>query len=432
MSEDEERKYKKAYRRNMVIVAVMAVLLFGSIIFSAVQTVYIFKLNTGLVGNHEYLSDDQNGAQKPDELSSDDGDLPEPWFSLEEAASVSSADKKALKVTEIVDLVNPATISLYIKQTSGGQTKTVSSGSGFIITEDGYAVTNAHVVENAQKSDSYSVYASLPGRNELVPCEVIGSDVQTDCAVIKLAKGQTYPKVTLGKSSDLRSGELVVAIGNALGTLDGTVTVGVVSAVNRVISHEGYRLGVLQTDAAINTGNSGGPLINSFGEVIGITNAKMIINASEGLGFAIPIDTVKPVIESIINYGKVVNRAFLGVTVSYVAENAYVGAEPGVFVAEYIEGGPADQAGLRIGDKIISIDGVAINRTDDIIDIRDAHSVGDKVVFTIERDGKKIDIDFVIGDSADYTNSETVSQDSGSSESKDEGTDQTDIFGAKK
>ena len=93
---------------------------------------------------------------------------------------------------------------------------------------------------------------------------------------------------------------------------------------------------------------------------------------------------------------------------------------------------PADQAGLRIGDKIISIDGVAINRTDDIIDIRDAHSVGDKVVFTIERDGKKIDIDFVIGDSADYTNSETVSQDSGSSESKDEGTDQTDIFGAKK
>ena len=427
MSEDDERKYERAYRKNVIIIAAMAIVLFGSIVFSAVQTVYIFKLNTGSVGNHEYITTDNTGTQKPEELSSDKGELPDPWFSLEEAASATRADKKALKVTEIVDLVNPATISLYIKRTSGGQTKTVSSGTGFIITDEGYAVTNAHVVSDVEKSESFALYASLPGKSELIPCEVVGSDVQTDCAVIKLAKGPKYPTVTLGDSSDLRSGELVVAIGNALGTLDGTVTVGVVSAIDRAISHEKYRLSVLQTDAAINSGNSGGPLINSFGEVIGIINSKMIINSSEGLGFAIPINEVKSVIESIINYGKVVNRSFLGVTVAYIAEGAYNGAVPGVYISEYIEGGPADQAGLMIGDKIISIDGVAINRTDDIMDVRDAHNVGDKVVFTVERDGKKIDLDFVIGDSADYVDSETVTE-----EKTESTTEETDIFGAKK
>ncbi len=424
MSENNDRRYEKAYKRNIILISLLAVFLFGSIIFSAIQTIYIFKLNTGRAGTLDYINTDSEAGTARSLNNINTEDLPEPWFSLEDAAGVSSEDKTRLTVVEIAEQNSPATISLYIKGKVNGVNKTVSSGSGFIINADGYAVTNAHVVNSAIQNSGYSLFASVPGKDELVPCEVIGTDVMTDCAVIKLAGGGDYNYVTLGSSDSLRTGELVVAIGNALGTFDGTVTVGVVSSLDRQISHEGYRLKVLQTDAAINSGNSGGPLINSFGEVIGITNAKMVINDSEGLGFAIPIDRVKSVIESLINYGVVVNRSYLGVTLTNVTEDAYYGAEPGVYVYEYVEDGPADQAGLKIGDKIISVDGVAISSSDDIIDIRDSHNVGDTVVFVIERNGERMNIDFVIGDSANYLEAPTVTADS-----DDSG---RDVFGADK
>ncbi|MBP5262521.1 MAG: trypsin-like peptidase domain-containing protein [Clostridiales bacterium] len=419
MSENNDRHFEKAYKRGIIITTLLAVFLAGSIIFSAIQTIYIYKLNTGRTGNLDYINTNTVSGQTQELKHVDTSNLPDPWFSLEEAASVSDPDKQKLSVTEIVDLVSPSTISLYIKGKVNGVNKTLSAGSGFIITDTGYAVTNAHVVDDVTADSGLSLFASVPGSNELIACEVVGKDIQTDCAVIKLTADITYPYVTLGSSSNLRPGELAVAIGNALGTLDGTVTVGVVSATDRQINHEGYRLNVLQTDAAINSGNSGGPLINSFGEVIGITNAKMVVSSSEGLGFAIPIDEVKTVIESLINYGVVVNRAYLGVTMTTVTADSYYGAEPGVYVYEYVEGGPADQAGLKIGDKIISIDGVAINVSDDIIDIRNSHNVGDVVEFVVERDGKQLTIEFTIGDSADYEDAGTVS-----SEER-----RTDVFG---
>ena len=424
MSVNDDRQFEKAYKRSRLFVIFLAIFLIGSIIFSAIQTVYIYKLNTGRTGIMSYVSDSgsEKAPQTPEDMNQHVTDnLADPWFSLEDAASVSSGDKRALKVTEIVDLVSPSTISLYIKGNVSGVVKTVGAGSGFIITEDGYAVTNAHVVSKIGQ-DGYELYAAVPGADELIHCDVIGRDTQTDCAVIKLQADRTYSHVTLGSSSDLHRGELVVAIGNALGTLDGTVTVGVVSALNRTINHDGYRLAVLQTDAAINNGNSGGALINSFGEVVGIVNAKMVINESEGLGFAIPIDTVKSVIESLVNYGVVVNRAYLGVTLTTVTANSYYGAEPGVYVCEYVDGGPADQAGLKIGDKIISMDGVAINSSDDIIVIRDSHEVGDTIEFVIERDGKQMTVDFTIGDSADYESAGTVTAET-------ESTEKPDVFG---
>ncbi|SCW36513.1 serine protease Do [Ruminococcaceae bacterium YRB3002] len=426
MSDENDRKPQKTNAN--VIIAVMAVIMGAFIIFSTVQTVYIFSLNTGKTGVMSYLPDTDDKDADTEEIShNSSGELPEPWFSLEEAASVSDPNKTKLNVTEIVDIVSPATVSLYIRGTVNGSDKTVSAGSGFIITEDGYAVSNAHVVDDAANDSGYNLYASVPGSDEMIPCEVVGLDNQTDCAVLKLESGRTYDHVTLGNSSDLRTGELVVAIGNALGTLDGTVTVGVISGLDRQISHDGYKISVLQTDAAINSGNSGGALINSFGEVIGITNAKMVKNASEGLGFAIPIDTVKPIIESLINYGVVVNRAFLGVTVTAIPENAFVGAVPGVYIYEYVDDGPAEQAGLKIGDRIISMDGVAINKTDDIIGIRDSHQVGDTIVFVIERDGREMTVDFVVGDSADYENAGTVT-----TENEDNGDDDNEnVFGGR-
>ena len=414
MSENnEDRKLMAAYRRNLIIVFVMAVLLAGSIIFSALQTVYIYRLNTGKTGLLDYTSG-ENTAESADgsvqTLSTSGKDLPDPWFSLEDAAGVTDSGKQKLSVTAIVDKVSPATVSLYVRGKVNGAMRNISSGSAFIITEDGYAVTNAHVVSSvASGNNGYELCATIHGSEELIPCEVVGLDSQTDCAVIKLKEGTKYDHVTLGNSSDLRVGELAVAIGNALGTLDGTVTVGVISSLDRSIKHDQYRIPVIQTDAAINSGNSGGALINSFGEVIGITNAKMVVNQSEGLGFAIPIDSVKPVIESLINYGKVVNRAFLGVTVAQIEENSYYGAVPGVYVYEYVKDGPADQAGLQNGDRIITMDGIAINETDDIIVIRDKHKVGDTIVFEIERDGKQMKLELIVGDGAEYENNETVS-----------------------
>ncbi len=439
MSEDEDRKLIKAYKRNMVIVAVLAVFLAGSILFSAFQTVYIYKLNTGKTGTMDYVPSQTTEGEATPMNHVDTANLPDPWFSLEEAASVTDPNKQKLSVTEIVDKVSPATFSLYTKGDINGAERTLVSGSGFVITKDGYAVTNAHVIEKASQNPDYKLYASIPGNTEQIPCDIIGLDTQTDCAVIKLKGDREYACVTLGSSTNLRTGELVVAIGNALGTLDGTVTVGVVSAVQRSLNHDGYSLPVIQTDAAINEGNSGGPLINSFGEVVGITNAKMVVNDAEGLGFAITIDKVKDVIESLINYGVVVNRCYLGVTLGQVAEGSYYNAVPGVYVVEYVEDGPADKAGFRIGDRVISVNGVAIGKTDDIIEMRDRNNVGDTLHFVVDRNGEEIGIDLVIGDSADYQDNKTITDDSGRSGSKRGGSDdetdeteETNIFGGKK
>ncbi|MCR4689549.1 MAG: trypsin-like peptidase domain-containing protein [Saccharofermentans sp.] len=403
-------KESKSSRSGNTWLKVTLVLLALCVFYSAVQTVYIYKLNMGLEGVHSYVTDNtQTEDQEEGVIEEQSADLAEPWFSLEEAASVSSPDKERLTTPEIVDLVSPATLSIHIMAGSENGAKESSAGTGFIITEDGYIVTNQHVVEPAEEyPDSYYVTVSLPGRDEPVKAQIVGSDVQTDIAVLKVDVEETLPCVVLGNSSDLRPGELVIAIGNALGTLDDTVTVGVVSALDRDINKDGFKINVIQTDAAINSGNSGGPLINSFGEVVGITNAKMVTSTSEGLGFAISIDNVKSIIESIINYGKVINRPYLGVSVGVVTDNAYYGAQGGVYAAGIVEGGPADQAGIMLGDRILTMDGVEITKTDDIIDIRDSHAVGDSVEVTVVRDGKKVELTMVIGDSADYEDSEYV------------------------
>ena len=350
-------------------------------------------------------------AEEAEDMSADKEDIPEPWFSLEEAASVSDPNKQTLTTVEIVDKVSPATLAIHLMgKSSGSKDVEIGAGTGFIITEDGYIVTNRHVIEFALTDpETYFVTVTLPNE-EVVEATIVGSDIQTDIAVLKVEYSEDLPCVTLGSSDSLQTGELVVAIGNALGTLDDTVTVGVVSALDREIKKDGYSIDVIQTDAAINSGNSGGPHINSFGEVIGITNAKMVTSTSEGLGFAIPIDTVKDIIEDIINYGKVIDRPFLGVSVVKIEEGAYYGVLPGVYAAEMVIGGPADHAGIEIGDLILSMGGVEINETDDIIDVRDQHDVGDTLEVVVVRDGEQITLYLEIGDSGDYEGAEYVGQ----------------------
>ncbi|MCR5592301.1 MAG: trypsin-like peptidase domain-containing protein [Saccharofermentans sp.] len=393
---DEEKK-----KTN--IVPILSVITACCVLFTAIQTVYVFKLSTGNAGIMTYTQGPREDEEKPEREESERRPSPavDPEFSLEHAASVTDPDKTTLSTVEIVRLVSPATVSIYILGEVNGITSPVFSGTGFLISDDGYVVTNEHVISDTlEEGSDYEIVVDVPGYTRPIDAEVVGSDYQTDIAVLKVEEqDEPFEYVTLGDSDTLQVGELVVAIGNPLGQLEGTVTVGVVSALGREINNNGYTMALIQTDASINSGNSGGPLINSFGEVIGITNAK--ISSGEGLGFAIPISDVADEIESIINNGYVANRPYLGLTVGNVRSDEYYGAVAGVFCSSVEPDGPADQAGIQPDDLIISVDGVEINDTDDIISVRDNHVPGDEIPVVVERDGRRIELELVIGDSND-------------------------------
>ncbi|MBR5387795.1 MAG: trypsin-like peptidase domain-containing protein [Clostridiales bacterium] len=400
MSENNEKSQKKS---TGMLVPILAIITIGCVIFSALQTVYIIRLASGEVGNMSYAQSTQSreeGEGSNEETQMTVSPVADPEFSLEHAASVTDPNKTTLSTTEIVQQVSPAVVSVYVMEHVGGTTSPLFTGSGFIVSSEGYVVTNEHVVTEVSEGADYDIIVVVPGYDIPIDATLVGTDVQTDIAVLKLdEQGEEFPYVTLGDSDMLQVGELVVAIGNPLGRLQGTVTVGVVSALDRQINNNGYTLDLLQTDASINSGNSGGPLINSFGEVIGVTNAK--ISTGEGLGFAIPISDVADEIQSIINYGYVANRPYIGITVGNVASDAYYGAVEGVYVAEVDPGSPAEEAGMQEGDMIISMDGVAIEMTDDIIDVRNQHVPGDEIEVVVERNGRQIELNLVIGDSND-------------------------------
>ncbi len=393
------------------IIIALSLILLACAIFSGFQSFYIFRLNNGQEGIFSYTETqkktDSNPTSAIESLIDSDNpatdELPEPWFALEDAASVTDPNKTKMSVVDIVKEVSPATVPISVISVDDEKETKIGSGTGFIITSDGYIVTNQHVVELADKTVStYYVVVVLPGNDEFVRAEIVGADEQTDIAVLKVDTDKELPCVTLGDSDTLQSGELAVTIGNSMGNFDDSVTVGVISAPKRQITRNGYLVDVIQTDAAINPGNSGGPLINSFAEVVGITNAKIVNSTTENLSFAIPVNSVKSIIESLINYGKVINRPYLGITVKYVADESYYGARGGVYIAEIVENGPADKAGIEVGDRIISMDGVEIVETGDIIKVRDAHEVGDAIDVVVERDGRQITLTLVIGDSADF------------------------------
>jgi len=406
LNNEENVKSSGRKRSTGAIIPVLAIITACCVLFSVMQTIFVLRLMSGQTGNMTYTAgrtedDSGNADESADEAESLTASAAaNPEFSLELAASVTDPDKETLSIVDIVRLASPATVTVYVMGNVNNRETPVYSGTGFIISEDGYIVTNEHVVSPVHENSDYYLKVIVPGYEIPIEALLVGSDVQTDIAVLKIdEQDEPYSYVTLGDSDSLQVGELVVAIGNPLGRLEGTVTVGVVSAVNREVNNNGYTMDLLQTDASINTGNSGGPLINSFGEVIGITNSK--ITTGEGLGFAIPISEVRDVIQSIINYGYVHGRPYLGVTVGQIASDAYYGAIAGVYVAEVDANGPADKAGMAEGDRIVSIDGVQINESSDIIDVRDNHVPGDTVTVVVDRDGREVELQLTIGDSND-------------------------------
>ncbi|MBF0580344.1 trypsin-like peptidase domain-containing protein [Erysipelotrichaceae bacterium RD49] len=307
-----------------------------------------------------------------------------------------------MDVSDTVAKLRPSVVEISTESvTSGnsifGQYVSQGAGSGVILSEDGYIVTNNHVVNGA----SSMTVKTYDGQE--YPATLVGTDPQTDVAVIKIDATGLTPAV-VGSSDDIRVGQAAIAIGNPLGSLGGTVTTGIISAVGREITIDNETMTLLQTDAAINPGNSGGGLFDVNGQLIGIVNAKQSDTGIEGLGFAIPISDVTSVIDDLVKNGKVTSRPVLNVSLQQVQDSQYYGQnrtmEPGVYIVQIVEGGTADLAGLQIGDRIISFDGQDVTNSTEVKQILKKHHVGDVVNMVIDRNGETMEIEVELKGSA--------------------------------
>lgn len=321
----------------------------------------------------------------------------------------TSADGESSATLSIKEIVAETENSVVEIQTESKQTGnfmreyvSTGAGSGVILTTDGYIVTNNHVISGANKI----TVKTKDGKS--YDAELIGSDSKTDLAVIKIDASDLTP-VILGSSNELSVGDMAVAIGNPLGELGGSVSQGIISALDREITIDNETMTLLQTDTAINPGNSGGGLFNERGELIGIVNAKSSGSDIEGLGFAIPIDTARTVIEELINNGHVTNRPQLGVSLQAVTDQStalQLGvSRSGIYITSVSENSSADKAGLQVGDRIVSIDDQEITSVSDVKSIIDEHNVDDEIEIQISRNDKLMKVKVTLMEAVQNQNS---------------------------
>ena len=301
--------------------------------------------------------------------------------------AMSDAEVYAAAVNSVVSIntTSQAGINIF-----GQPVQAASSGSGFILSSDGYILTNYHVVQNASAVE-VTTYSG-----DVFQAQVIGGDPDYDIAVLKVS-ASGLQSASLGDSDTLNVGDRVLAIGNPLGELTFSMSGGMVSSVNRAINVSGTPFHMIQTDASINPGNSGGPLLNTSGEVVGIVSAKYSSSngrAVEGIGFAIPINDVRALVQDIIDNGYVTNKAYLGVTAGTVnAQMArQAGLSQGVYLYAVDPNGAAAAAGLRAGDIITRIDGTDIPSMAELSAVKKAYSAGDTAQFTVVRGGTAMQI----------------------------------------
>lgn len=266
----------------------------------------------------------------------------------------------------------------YYQNPAEGEMVQQGSGSGIIISEDGYIVTNQHVIADATE------LTVVLNSGEEHKATLVGADEKTDLAVLKINTTGLTPAV-LGDSNLAEVGDLAVAIGNPLGQeLAGTVTAGVISAVNRKMTVDNRTYNLIQTDAAINPGNSGGALVNKYGQVIGINSIKMSQSGVEGIGFAIAMSEAKPIIDDLMNSGYVSGRTRIGITATE--------SRNGLTVYSVEPDSGADKAGIKVGDFIVKADGVVVNTVNALNEIKEKKSPGDYITLTLIRDGGLVDI----------------------------------------
>ena len=276
-----------------------------------------------------------------------------------------------------------------------------AAGSGVIISQDGYILTNNHVVNTSATTSFYQVSKAnkitvkLYNSEESIEAKLVGTDEKTDLAVIKIDK-ENLPAATLGDSDSLKIGEFAMAIGNPLG-MESTVTAGIVSALNRTVTVDNVTYHVLQTDAAINSGNSGGALVNSKGEVVGINTLKL--SAGEGIGFAIPINSTKDISSQLISEGKV-KRPFIGISgreIDSETAKKYNLVE-GIYILSIDEFSAAEKAEMKKADIITEFDGKQVKTMDELNEIKNSHAIGDTVKVKVYRNGETIELDLILGE----------------------------------
>ncbi len=349
-------------------------------------------------------------------------------FSREDNSAVSTqiaiserpkADVSTVKVTggeklsfaEIYAANVDSCVSINVSSTSynffGQAVQSASSGSGFIITDDGYIVTNYHVISGGSN-------VSVTLNNGIsYEAQVIGGAEDYDIAVLKVDPGETkLQNVVIGQSSNLLVGEDILAIGNPLGELTFSLSEGIVSCLDREINVDGTPFNMIQISAAVNSGNSGGPLFNTYGEVVGIVSAKYSSSSSgasvEGLGFAIPIDDVLYMIRDIMENGQVTSRPYLGIMAAYDSQSERSGVRSGVYIESVYEDGPADKAGLCAGDVITMIGTTTINSRRDFDSLSKSYRAGDTVSVTYVRNQEVYTTTLTFGSTVDAP--ETTSQ----------------------
>lgn len=307
----------------------------------------------------------------------------------ESSAMKTSSNTVPLSVANIAKQVGPAVVGVSTKSVTsvdmfGFPESEEGMGSGIIFNEDGYILTNYHVVNGAKQ---ITVIFNNGTEGKEIPAKLVNYNPSMDLAVIKLTENVKVPAVAeFGDSDSLQVGDPAIAIGNPLGKqFLGTVTAGVISAVNREVSVDGQKQKYIQTDAAINPGNSGGALVNTYGQVIGINTAKIGGSQIEGLGFAIPINAVKPLIDSL-------TKPILKIGISALNIDEKLSKEHDIPVGVYIqqvEGfSPAEKAGLIPGDVVIKFDGKKVKTVQEINELKQKHSAGDSVQVEINREGK--------------------------------------------
>ena len=317
----------------------------------------------------------------------------------------ASASGSSLTTEQVADLVSPSVVVItteqvvYSQWSWYGQNQVESgAGSGVVISSDGYILTCAHVVSGAS-----NITVTIGDTD--YPATVVGEDDTSDVAVLKIDATDLTP-ATVGNSDSLAVGESVLAVGNPLGELGGTVTSGIVSALNRSVTIQGTSstntMSLIQMDASVSPGNSGGGLFNMNGELIGLVNAKSSSSDAEGLGFAIPINDAIKVAQDLLENGYVSGRPYMGITYLAVTD-AQTAAQLnvtayGVYVVDVVQGGPADKAGLKTGDRIVSIDGTEIAQKDDLGTLIQQHAAGDTLSITVAREGQMQTVSLTLGE----------------------------------
>lgn len=325
---------------------------------------------------------------------------------IEEETEVTQEEPPVVKLpdyemnlADIVDQVMPAVVSVnkHVTVTRFGEQRLeeVESGSGVIIDSNGYIVTNHHVIEGA---DKVTVLIPNKGRYE---AEIVGEDILTDLALLKIDETGLI-EMPLGNSAEARVGETVMAIGNPLGYFQQTVTAGIISALDRQVRFpgSGYAYTFIQTDALVNPGNSGGPLVSLNGEIIGINTAKISLMGVEGIGLAIPSNTVKRVVDDLVEHGRVI-RPHIGVVLEDWID--YSGEEPekGVLIVDIAPDTAADEAGLEQGDIIVAIDGKDVQYFAQLFDRLLDYYPGEVVTVTYYRNGERLDVMITFGERPD-------------------------------